>query len=134
MDHDIMDLLARKTITANLSELQHAINFVSSFASHAIKDVWKVELAVEEAIVNIVEHGYKHNAGSIDIVCKTTPTSLIVCLQDTSWPFNPTTYQSTSCDAFSIRGRGIVLMRAVTDELEYTHDGKTNTLTLKKQR
>ena len=129
-----MSHFAKKTIAADLSLLPQAINFVTSCIFPPIQDVWKVELAVEEAIANIVEHGYRYQSGSIDIECTVTPTNFVVCLKDTSWAFNPAAYDSSNQDALSERGRGILLIRAVTDGLEYSREGTINTLTLKKQR
>lgn len=43
----------------------------------------QLELASEEAIVNVITHGYKENEGSIDIDIHTIPQNLVeIVIQD----------------------------------------------------
>ena len=118
-------------IHAVTSQLSDAISFVSSCAAPVTKDIWKIELAVEEALVNIIEHGYCDESQKIHIQCNTTSNMFTVQIADTARPFNPTTYSGPSEEPFE-RGRGIRLMRAVTDRMEYYRDDQINILTLKK--
>ncbi|MDB6081727.1 MAG: rsbW [Chlamydiia bacterium] len=120
----------QKTIRSELSELQEAIHFVTAHAERAQCShdaLWKIQLATEEALINIMRHGYFfETTGHIHIECAHTPPHFAVLIKDKGVSFNPTTVDST---AFYEK-HGIRLIRSVMDEVRYTRSDNVNILTL----
>jgi len=97
----------------------------------------QVELALEEAIVNIIKHGYKNSSGNINIECihLMDKRGIKVILTDTGIPYNPLLNApkidpTVSMDARPIGGYGVFLIRKIMDEVEYLHLEGGNILTL----
>ncbi len=98
----------------------------------------KVELASEEALVNIIRHGYKSRAGQIAIRVVSFATHVEIVLIDEGPPFNPLLEERT-VDAMACLeerkegGLGILFMRQYMDEVRYQRDANHNILTLIKK-
>lgn len=103
-------------------------------------DVYAVELAVDEACTNIIEHAYK-KAGSGIIVCSCQPidTGLKITLKDRGNSFDPEKIQDVDTtlplEDVSARGAGLFLMRKMMDEVEFKFDPISgNVLTMIKHK
>lgn len=119
----------QKTIQAELSELRKAIDFITAHARDATckeEDLWKIQLAVEEAILNIIHHGYTDSPGPIHIECSYQEPHFIVAIKDEARPFDPTGHRSCTSTF------GIQLLRSLMDDVHYRQDLNANILTLKK--
>ena len=98
----------------------------------------KVILAVDEAVTNIIEHGYDEGAdGSIEIEIEGTDDQFKVMIRDTGRVFNPESIPDPDMKDHVHRGHkkglGIFLMRQIMDEVRYKFkDGVKNELTLVK--
>ena len=123
------------SIQASITQLEKAIDFVSSHAVDILHDTWKVELAVEEAIANIIEHGYGNRPGPVHIEYTAGPTTISIKITDLATAFNPAEYLPYQLPGteFSVRGRGIHLMRSVMDHIAYQRKSNSNILTLTKR-
>jgi anti-sigma regulatory factor (Ser/Thr protein kinase) len=98
------------------------------FATGVIR---KIELASEEAIVNIIRHGYRDSIGKIEIDIKMDPkSSAEIMIKDYAPPFDPLKHDGAKPD---IGGLGIPLMQKCVDELHYRREGNANILTLIKK-
>jgi serine/threonine-protein kinase RsbW len=104
------------------------------------KAVYAVQLAVDEACSNIIDHAYG-GEGKGEMICSviTSKDGLTVILRDRGKPFNP---QNISAPEINVplerlkpRGVGIYLMRKMMDEVyyEYSPNGG-NILTMVKHR
>ncbi|MFH0967002.1 MAG: ATP-binding protein [Methanobacteriota archaeon] len=97
----------------------------------------RIQLAVEEAVTNVVMHGYDGEPGNISIWCKTSQNRVIITITDTGSPFDPTTIPPANIiadlDNRNIGGLGVHLIRSVMDEVTYSRDGGKNQLTLVKK-
>lgn len=98
----------------------------------------KVMIAVDEAVSNIIEHGYARDAeGSIDIEVYADLERFQVTIRDSARGFNPSTVKNPDI-AEHVRlgkrkGLGIFLIRQVMDEVRYhLVNGMQNELTLVK--
>ncbi|MGE0432997.1 MAG: ATP-binding protein [Planctomycetota bacterium] len=99
----------------------------------------KVILAVDEAIANIIEHGYgSRDDGVIHIIIEVTEESFQITIQDHGVSFDPN-LKSDELDiqshvaAGKRRGLGIFLMRRIMDEVTYHFkEGVRNELVLVK--
>lgn len=104
----------------------------------------KVTLAVEEAVVNIIIHGYKgKNESKKSIIikcedCSTKQKGIKITIKDHGIPFNPLErmglleerLQKPSEEDPSIGGYGIFLYIEIMDKIEYTSDLEGNLLCL----
>lgn len=130
-----------KTFPASLDHLSEMLVFIKNEAENAgfnDVEVVKIELAVEEALVNIINYGYPDLAGCITISCNMTPKgSLQVVIKDNGIPFNPLTNpRAFSLENFSDEtkdgGYGIFLILKIMDEVKYEWLDNSNILTLQK--
>lgn len=107
----------------------------AGFNKEAILDT---QLAVEEAITNVIVHGYKKPGCDISIICRVTLNRAEIQLIDSAPPFNPLSLPEPDIDADveerQIGGLGIYLLRQVMDEISYRYEDGKNILVLVKQR
>ncbi|MBQ7530966.1 MAG: SpoIIE family protein phosphatase [Paludibacteraceae bacterium] len=90
----------------------------------------KLELAAEEAVVNILHYS---QATEIALEVRSQKSEISIQLTDDGVPFDPTTYVSDpvkQVDERQIGGLGISLIRKIADELRYQRTGNTNQLTI----
>jgi anti-sigma regulatory factor (Ser/Thr protein kinase) len=99
---------------------------------------WKrIEVALEEALVNIIQHAYSKKQGTIILSCDMVPKEKIEFLiRDSGCAFNPENIPDPSSDEEiedrKEGGLGLVLMHAYMDEIRYERIGKQNVLRLVK--
>lgn len=98
--------------------------------------VGELELALTEAIANVIEHAYQEAAGHrIDIGVELDPAALRVTVRDWGRYFDPASYRGRDLDDPGEGGYGVFLMSQLTDDVlrEPQPDGGT-LLTLIKAR
>lgn len=130
-----------KTFPASLDKLYDMLQFIreqavaANFNEHIIP---KIELAVEEALVNIITYGYPNRRGTIEIQI-TTPNLLgiKITIIDKGIPYNPLTNtktfeQAPNFEGKTIGGYGIYFILKIMDEVDYKRENNCNILTLKK--
>jgi len=97
-----------------------------------------LNLAVEEAVTNIISHGYSdHREHEILLRIRVESGAVIVELKDDARAFNPLTAPDTDVttplDERTAGGLGIHLMRKLMDEIEYQRLEDGNLLIMKKK-
>lgn len=95
------------------------------------------QLAVCEAVENIIQHGYQADSGEIDVSAQSAPGALTVEIVDRAPAFDPTRYPvdpSASLREARVGGRGLLMIRRVMDEISYERRGRQNILRLTKNR
>ncbi len=125
------------TLPAVLRSLPRFIEFVRS-AGTAFdldeKKVSEIELATEEAIVNIINYGYGNSPGDIEITCSLEKRDLLFEIIDSGVPFNPLAQTepdvNADIDERSIGGLGIYLTEKLMDNIRYRREEEKNILTL----
>lgn len=131
-----MEFSGRYEYLAEISE------FVEQSAREAgLNDsaVYAVQLAVDEACSNIIEHAYGgESQGKIQITCEGQGGLLRVILRDRGRPFNPekipTPNTNTPLNKVKPRGAGLFLIRKLMDEVNFDFSNKNeNVLTLVKK-
>jgi anti-sigma regulatory factor (Ser/Thr protein kinase) len=120
---------------------------ICDFVTHCAKDcgltesqVYAVQLAVDEAATNIIEHAYKnHTLEDFEITCEKVPEGLSVVLHDRGNAFDPASIPQPLIDVpleeLRSRGLGVFLMRKMMDVVEYEFspdDGNTLRMVKKK--
>lgn len=130
-----------RVFPARMEKLSQMIEWIRehltsmSFDDAAIR---KVELASEEALVNIIRHGYKKQAGQIEIEFHHSPDQAEIILKDAGPPFNPLLEEielnhDSSLEEREEGGLGILFMREYMDEVRYRRESNQNILTLIKR-
>lgn len=104
----------------------------------------KIELACEEALVNIISHGYPKKVGTIEISCiSNCGESLHISIEDDGLPFNPLqAVKQLIPDNFEemkenagvqeVGGYGIYFIVNMMDDVSYRHQNGKNSLLLTK--
>lgn len=99
----------------------------------------ELELAVEEAFVNIATHAYVKEGGTATFDCEVEPDAGLVILRftDQGLPFNPLGKKdpdtALSADQRPIGGLGIFLIKKTMDKCAYTYHQGANVFTLTKK-
>ena len=95
----------------------------------------QLRLAVEEAVVNIVNYG---QATVIRLHAMVEDDRLLLTIDDDGLPFDPTsgspTDQTVPADQRPVGGLGIILMQQMTDAMSYQRIDGHNILTMTKGR
>jgi len=104
-------------------------------ASRLVEDL---VCAVDEAVTNVIVHGYQGTSGPVEIEVSGDSDTLEVRIADRAIPFDPTTAPEPDLDLPLERrplGKmGVHLMREFADELRYTpRRGGGNEITLVKR-
>ncbi len=110
---------------------------LNGFDSDAIG---KVELASEEALVNVIRHAYSDTEGTIGIDLFLHPQSHVeIIITDQGPPFNPLAKELQINPFASLEervegGLGILFMKQYMDEIRYERKSEKNILTLVKKQ
>lgn len=104
---------------------------------HGVADEEAIDIlvALQEALVNAVVHGCKNDPSKV-IRCsvEVDADTITIVIRDPGEGFESAAVTDVSDDGVNLtnHGRGILLMRALMDEVSYSRGGSQ--LTLKKQR
>ena len=95
----------------------------------------KIELAAEEALINIIHYAYPESAGEVEIHYREGDDKrLILEIMDNGIPFDPLSLSepdlTVNASDRKIGGLGVIFIREMTDEVRYRRDGDANVLTL----
>ena len=99
----------------------------------------QLRLAVEEAVVNVIDYAYPSSIeGSIEVrMMSLADHSLKIMVIDSGAPFDPTVKERTDtslpAEERQIGGLGILLVRELMDSINYEREGGKNILTLVKK-
>ena len=124
---------------ADLGQLARIRDFVTATAAtHGVAEraLDDLRLAVDEAITNILVHGYQ-GGGGIDIEVAPHGRDLVIQLRDQAPPFDPVNAMPESLEPLERQkqpgGFGLFLMQKAMDEISYRRVGSSNELTLTKR-
>ena len=137
-EKEILDrLLTLHNDTAEVDQLGIFVKQVGESLSIDKALTGKIRLAVEEAVVNVMEYAYpKGSKGEVSIRAVSNGKRLKFVITDSGIPFNPTKVAAAntmlSVEERPVGGLGILLVRELMDSINYERiDGK-NVLTLRK--
>jgi anti-sigma regulatory factor (Ser/Thr protein kinase) len=129
-----MEQIKRSAVKESLEEL---LRFVSEHAERqdfSALRVKEVELAVEEALVNILTYAYPMTTGEVSVRCENKGEALVVSIIDHGIAFDPLTLPVPDLLAElasrHVGGLGVFFVRNMTENVEYRREGDTNILTL----
>ncbi len=86
--------------------------------------VYEIQLAVDEAFTNIIDHAYHGETEElIECMCTLTPDALIIWIKDYGAPFNPDDIPEPDVHATLNKrvegGLGLYFIRHLMDEVEF---------------
>ena len=135
--------MSSQVFPGKFSSLEKISKFVKKEAENAALDdkaIYEVQLAVDEACSNIIEHAYNADGeGDIVCTCVTLPESFKVILEDSGKHFDPGTIKDIEIgvplDKLGNRGAGVFLMKKLMDVVEFEFlEGNGTILTLVKNK
>lgn len=115
------------TLSANLDSLGLARDFVQHSGEAARLDgeaMGNLLIAVDEAVTNIVTHGYKDAPGEINLECEHDADRFVVRLRDSAPLFNPLTLAPPDLSESPMErdapgGFGVSLIRSLVSDVHY---------------
>lgn len=127
-----------RTFLATTETIPELIAFVESHADRMglhPKRSLQLQLAIEEAVVNICNYAYETPPGEITVVAEVTGERLTIELHDEGIPFDPLAVEEPDLQApledRKLGGLGIFLLGKVVDEVHYRRTGTFNVLTMR---
>ena len=119
-------------------QLNAFVDEVCETAGFDMSTTMKINLAIEEAVVNVMNYAYPSDVkGDVDIDAQITDDGLKFIISDSGTPFDPTIKAEVdttlSAEERSIGGLGIHLIRQIMDTISYEYADGKNLLTLYKK-
>jgi len=124
---------------SSLAFIADAVSQAARAAELTDRAAYAIQLAVDEACSNIIEHGYAGRTdGQIEFHSEKLEDGLQIVLRDQGVPFDPTqapeTDFSVPLEKLHLRGAGLVMMQQALDDLSFRIlPGGINELTLIKR-
>ena len=121
-----------------ISKLAGFIDEVAELAALDVSLVMSLNLALEEAVTNVVLYAYPEGqSGKVDIQASMKGRLLTFVISDAGVPFDPTTEAveadiTLSVEDRPIGGLGVFLVKQIMDTVSYQRTGGRNVLTLVK--
>jgi anti-sigma regulatory factor (Ser/Thr protein kinase) len=136
-----MQTVLNMKLPAKLENLRRWMNGVSECAREQgfdEKKIGKIELALEEALVNICKYSYPDELGDAEVSCKQDNRRFIIEIVDSGIPFDMTSLPApdvtSSIEERKIGGLGIFLIKKMVNEVGYRREGNLNILELTMKR
>ena len=125
----------------DIAEIPQLSAFIDTFAEEAGIDfslVMSLQLALEEAVVNVMEYAYpKGTVGKVLVTASAEGDDLEFVISDSGKAFDPTAKAEVNVDLGvedrPIGGVGIHLVRNIMDSVAYERKDGKNILTLRKR-
>ena len=132
-----MRILLNLKLPARLENLGRWTEAVSECAREQgfdQKKTGRIELALEEALVNICNYSYPEEPGDAEVSCKQDNSRFIIEIIDSGNPFDMTSLPApdlpSSIEERKIGGLGIFLIKKMVDDVRYRREGNFNILKL----
>jgi serine/threonine-protein kinase RsbW len=130
-------------IPGRYDRVREACDFVVAGAEEVGFDsdeVFRIQLACDEACTNIIEHAYgAEDAGQIRVSWQNKKGAFIIEFRDNGRPFQPDKVPSPSVpdspndvDEMKVGGLGLHFMRTLMDKVDFSFDGQGNHLVMVK--
>ena len=127
-------------IAGRTSELARVRRHVEAWAEEAglsARAARQIRTAVDEAVANAIEHGMEDESGSVTVESRADADGLAVTVRHRGERFDPTQPPVALEDVRkrrALHGYGLHLLRALVDEMGYSHSRGTNEVRLVKRK
>ena len=127
-------------LPCDITTIPQLADFINAIGKHLHLDaslIMNINLAVEEAVVNVMRYAYPPNEqGGVRINAMASERQVTFIISDKGIPFDPTTWEdintSLPAEERPVGGLGIHLVRQIMDTINYERTEGTNVLTLRK--
>jgi len=113
------------TLPNQMCYLPLAQSFVREVSAHfgfEGASLSQIELAVEEAVTNVMEHGYDaEESQAFDIICEHLPSGIRIVIHEMGMPFDPS--RIPEYRPGEPAGMGVFLMKAMLDDCSFHNLG-----------
>lgn len=114
----------------SLAGIRKFVSQVAEKAGFNDKEIYAVELAVDEACANIIEHAYGgEGKGEIICICNDINNGLEIILKDDGKQFDPAAVSppdfSIELEKLKPRGAGLFLIRNMMDDVDFKFSKET---------
>lgn len=138
----MVEVRRRVTIPAELdrlAEIRAVVRDVARDCGASADCIDDLVQAVDEAVTNIIVHGYGGSTGTIELTAELVSDDIVITLADTAPAFDPTTVPPPDLTVPPAQrrpgGMGVHLMRLATDSLMHRpRPGGGNILTITRAR
>jgi serine/threonine-protein kinase RsbW len=128
------------TISGHITDLPDVLAFIEVACEEAgvYPELWfDLQLAVEEACANVIEHAYSSKGGDLVITFAARGRDVVLTVRDHGRPFAPEKViapdMSLPLTQRSIGGLGLHLMYQLMDEVQFDFAEGSNTLVMVKR-
>lgn len=126
------------SLTNDINEVPKMSEWIECLAEEvglAMDKTFQLNLAMEEAVVNVMNYAYPNQLGMpILIEADIEPSRLSFVIDDTGIPYDPTQNEdpdlTLSAEERPIGGLGVMLVRQLMQEVSYEYRDGHNRLTL----
>ncbi|MGH3170113.1 MAG: ATP-binding protein [Trebonia sp.] len=126
------------TLPASLVSLERVAGYVCALARQANlpeNAAYRLRLATDEIVSNIILHGYKGNAGEIQVRGGVEEDQVWLRVADQAPPFDPRTVRNEPCPDAPVKdirpgGLGLYLTRLAVDRFTYEFADGSNVNTI----
>ncbi len=126
-------------VRGRILDLPDIAAFIESSVEQAGVDPrahFDLQLAVEEACTNVIEHAYDGGGGELEVCFETRGDDVCITVRDWGRPFDPNQVSqpdlSQPLEERQIGGLGLYLMEKLMDEVKFTFTSDGNTLVMVK--
>ena len=127
------------TLPNDISTISQLSEFVETVCEEKGLDMaltMNLNLALEEAVVNVMSYAYPGSQGYVKVDIKIDDQKVVSILTDSGIPFDPTQKGDVDttlpAEERPIGGLGIHLVKQIMDKVSYQYVGNQNILTLEK--
>lgn len=123
---------------ATIPQLKDFVDTVTKEAGMEEMETMTLNLAIEEAVVNVMNYAYpKDTKGTVDIETTLNDGCITFVISDSGMAFDPTAKEdpdtTLKAEERPIGGLGIFLVKQLTDAVGYERRNDKNILTVKKK-
>ena len=124
----------------NFGQIRDLVDRTAKEVGLDAREIYQVQLAVDEACSNIVEHGYSgEGRGNIECRCENRGDGIEIVIRDWSAGFDPNGVPepklTQDVQHVKPRGAGVYLIRKLMDEVDFNFSKERgNTLTIFKRK
>lgn len=136
-----MSLKRNLTVPGRFEYLAAIADFIAEAggeAGFAPDTIFHVQMAVDEACSNVIEHAYGgQDRGKIKLSSECRKNEWVITIQDTGRPFNPQVVPkpdlNIKLDDIKTGGLGLYFMNQLMDNVEFTFGNRGNRLRMVKR-
>jgi len=137
-----MNTLFQRTITNELHSLESLMNAITNFLEDQAVDaqaVYRINLAMEEMITNIIKYGYDdYDTHEINVTVEVLEFEIVAVIEDTGREFNPLEQKmevkDESLEEKEVGGLGLHLIKQMLDAMTYRREERKNILEIRMRR